>query len=544
MPPPPVGIPPPAPRSLDEFFSASVRKYPDRPALWIAGRNWSYAELDATSRRIEQSLKTAGLTGKRCNVGLVYAGSAFSYAAVIAIMRSRHVYVPLNPKLPAERLETVIADAHLRAVVIDASDGPPDSVICALRKFRSLTRIASDAPLTDAPAVASPEWRSTEPLREPAEPLDQMTDTPADRRGPPMRLAYVMYTSGSTGTPKGVAISHESACSCIETLQRITESCEEDRFTQFSALSFDVSISDLFLCWKSGGTLYVPAPSEALVPLNFAIRHGITVWSSVPSLANILLRLRLLRKNVLPRLRVSMFAGEGLPCELAQAWAEAAPQARLLNFYGPTEVTIVATYYPYEKENTPRAGIVPIGTPFPGMRCMIVADDRVVDVDDVPGELWMSGSQLACGYWNNMAATRKSFVRFPLDAPLGEIWSRTGDIVSHRRGVGFSFHGRADRQVKLHGHRVELQEVESTLRDVTGCALVAVVPVSNTSGISEKLIAYCDRLGADETTVKTRVMSRIPRHMVPERILELAEFPLSPHGKVDYLALAQTAASA
>jgi D-alanine--poly(phosphoribitol) ligase subunit 1 len=520
-------------RTLDTFFSESVQRWPDRPALYVRGKSWSYAQVDAESRRLEHGLALAGFSGLWRNIGLLYARSLSSYAAVIAIMRSGNVYVPLNPSLPEERLIKIIQDAGIALLIIDTDEGIPAGVINALQGVTCVRTLQigdrSNARLESMPH----EWRSScEPTAE--------KETPTTHDAGP--LAYIMYTSGSTGTPKGVAISHPSACSCIKSLHELAQTTQEDRFTQFSALSFDVSISDMFLCWKSGGALYVPTSSEALVPLSFVTAHGITVWSSVPSLANILLRLRLLTHNALPQLRLSMFAGEGLPLELAQAWAAAAPQSRILNLYGPTEVTIFATYHWYPTPGTAYAGILPIGRPFPTMRCLIMRDNQPVEQEDEPGELWMAGDQLATKYWNNTAATEYAFVRYPSEAGAGEVWYRTGDIVSYRHEVGYLFHGRADRQIKLHGYRVELQEIESALREEIGCAFVAVVPVRDGAGMWEKLIAYCDRIDAEEPGIKARCTRRLPRYMVPDRIVKLDDFPLGAHGKIDYLALAARSA--
>jgi acyl-CoA synthetase (AMP-forming)/AMP-acid ligase II len=272
--------------------------------------------------------------------------------------------------------------------------------------------------------------------------------------------------------------------------------------------------------------------------LSFAASHGITVWSSVPSLSNFLLKLGLLKSNVMPQLRLSLFCGEALPSELAQAWVTAAPRTRVINLYGPTECTIFATYHEYRSQEATTQAVVPIGNPLPGMQCLVVDDGRVVEEDDVPGELWLSGDQLAGSYWKNPTATRNAFVRFPPDRPEAAVWYRTGDLVSRHGDVGLSFRGRLDRQVKLRGYRVELQEIESAVREAVGCTLVAVIPVRNTGGICERIIAYCDKLSADEATIKDRCASRIPRYMVPDRIIALDTFPLSTSGKIDYLALA------
>jgi non-ribosomal peptide synthetase component F len=418
----------------------------------------------------------------------------FSYAAVIAIMRANCVYVPLNPKAPAERLLKTIDDAGIEGVIVDTTDALTGEVTDALRRSQHLHIITNDGhsfPSLDRSHASSDGTLVTSP-----------------------RLAYIIYTSGSTGEPKGVAIAHESACHCMEKLHQLFEANERDRFTQFSALSFDYSLVELFVCWKAGGALYVPAASEALVPLSFAVTHEITVWFSVPSLASFIVKLGLLKRNVLPSVRLLLFGGEALPFELAQVWAAAAPFSRILNLYGPTEVTIVSTYREYQRQSGSRSGTVPIGLPLPGLHYMIVDDGRAVEMDDVPGELWSQ-----------------------LDDTLPRVWYRTGDLVSRQSGVGVSFRGRIDRQVKLRGFRVELQEIESVLRDVIGCALVAVVPVRNAGGMCERIFAYCDRLSSDEATIKCRCLSRIPPYMVPERILELDTFPISAHGKIDYVAL-------
>jgi amino acid adenylation domain-containing protein len=522
--------------SLEAFFSASARRYSSRPALFVRGRTWSYSELDAQCTSLENALRAVGIVGAQANVGVIYARSAFTYAAPLAIMRTNSVYVPLNPKLPAERMLRIFADAAIEALIIDTSDGLTEGVIGALEQSANLRIISRDRdPDASLEAMLKTAHQhkfcyAAEAAHIPIQPQDAASL-------PATNLAYIIYTSGSTGVPKGVAITHESACSCIEKSHHLFDTCEQDRFTQFSALSFDVSILDLFLCWKSGAALYVPESTEALLPLNFTVANEITVWSSVPSLSNVMHKLRLLQGNVLPKVRLSLFCGEALPAQLARAWAEAAPRSRVFNLYGPTECTIFATRHEYDVRNASPDGTVPIGIPLPAMSCRIVDEGRVIEAEAIPGELWISGDQLAVGYWNNRAATDAAFVHLAHDAEMRR-WYRTGDLVSRDADARLTYRGRLDRQVKLLGHRIELQEVESIVRAVTGCTLVAVIPVRGTGGICEKLIAYCDELNDDEVAIRKRCLDRMPRYMVPERILELDSFPFSAHGKVDYSALA------
>jgi non-ribosomal peptide synthetase component F len=295
---------------------------------------------------------------------------------------------------------------------------------------------------------------------------------------------------------------------------------------------------EMFVCWKSGGALYAPPSTTVLVPLNFAVTHELTIWSSVPTLANFLLKLGLLKDRVLPHVRLTIFGGDALSAELAHAWAAAAPHSRILNLYGPTEVTITSTQYEFEPKSAAHSGLVPIGIPFPGLRHVIVDDGCAIETEDTLGELWLAGDQLAVGYWQNSEATRAAFVRYPSDAPAADLWYRTGDLVSWRNGAGLSFRGRLDRQVKLRGCRVELLEVESALRKLLESTLVAVVPVRDANGICQQIVAYCEKLTFDEAILRGRCLEQLPRYMVPHRIFELDPFPLTDHGKVDYLALA------
>jgi D-alanine--poly(phosphoribitol) ligase subunit 1 len=521
-------------RSLDDFFTASARRYPDRHALFVAGKYWSYQQLDDECKTIEHALR-----GRGRNIGVMYGRGAFSYAAVIAIMRSGNVYVPLNGALPAERLLTILQDASIETLIIDASAAPSEGVRLTLQSAASLQILVREQDVSEpfAALMASTSQHRIVKVGSPAAGLESGVDESELPRT--SNLAYIIYTSGSTGVPKGVAITQESACRCIEKSHRLFATDERDRFTQFSALSFDVSILDLFLCWKSGAVLYVPAHHEAMLPLKFAVAHKITVWSSVPSLANFLLKMQLLKHDALASVRLFLFCGEALPAELAAACRNAAPRSRVFNLYGPTECTIFATCHEYQSADDEYGGIVPIGLPLAGVECKVVDDGRAVEADGEPGELWLAGEQLAVEYWRNSKATQAAFVQHKFDGSAAHTWYRTGDLVSWRRSVGLLFRGRLDRQVKLRGFRVELQEIESALREVVGCAVVAVVPVRSEGGICEKIIAYCDSLSADEATLKARCSKRLAQYMVPDRILELPEFPLSASGKIDYLALAK-----
>jgi amino acid adenylation domain-containing protein len=520
-------------RSLDGFFTTSLHRHAARPAVFVGDRSWSYWELDGVCRDIQHELLREEADAG--NVGVITTRSAVTYAAVIAVMRAGCVYVPLNPRFPEERLLRIIRDAEIRTVIVDASDADAVALCRALAAREPITALSV--------GVATPENGHAETSRC-ATSVNLICGTRATavaRPPAPAGLAYIIYTSGSTGMPKGVAVTHESACNCVEKLQQLFGTDCEDSFTQFNELSFDLSVADMFLCWMSGACLYVPAASQGIVPMKFAITHGITVWSSVPSLASISARLGMLRPGILPRLRFTLFCGEALPAELAHTWAAAAPQCRVFNLYGPTETTIYATYHEFDPRRDARVGVVPIGVPLPGLSYSLAGSSQI-DGSDV-GELWLSGDQLALGYWRNALATSRAFVSVPDGQGRAQTWYRTGDLASYDPALGLIFRGRADRQVKLHGYRVELQDVEAALRRVTECSVVAVVPRVGSAGLVDGLVAFCETSQLDEHLTRQRCLEAMPSYVVPHRIVALASLPLSEHGKVDYKRLAVLASS-
>jgi non-ribosomal peptide synthetase component F len=306
-----------------------------------------------------------------------------------------------------------------------------------------------------------------------------------------------------------------------------------DRCTQFAELTFDFSIGEIFLPWAVGACVYAPSYHELILATEFVKRHQLTVWSSVPTLANHARSLGLLGANTLTSLRLSFLCGEALSDQLANCWSAAAPSSEVVNLYGPTEATVFATYYRYDPLVAAPDGVVPLGWPLPGIILKIVPDEDATA--DSPGELLLGGPQVAPGYWRDSASTMRAFVR--LDETSSAVWYRTGDLVRQDPERGLLFHGRRDRQVKVRGYRVELQEVEVALRRIMSDTPVAVVPHRLTNGQCEELIACVSGSCASADDILTACRAQLPRHMVPSRLVVFDAFPLNQNGKVDHLAL-------
>jgi D-alanine--poly(phosphoribitol) ligase subunit 1 len=514
-------------QTLQSYFHASAMKDAGRPALHIAGKYFSYRELAEGSQRVSKFLRgQLRGEGQHC-IGILCEKSFSAYAGLLGAMESGNIYVPLNPKLPLNRLEYIAKLAQIKALVVDSGSVAKAAQLPGLLG-RELPVFLPENETVPVELQKFAAFAKTYPA--------DGTSDDAGQIGNEAQIAYLLFTSGTTGTPKGVPVTHANAAACIEAVNEHFVFHNTDRFTQFSELSFDVSIADIFLCWKAGACLYVPAFTDLMMPGQFAERHKLTVWSSVPTLANNLRALGGLKPNSLASLRISYFCGEALPAALTREWQAAAAAGIIVNFYGPTEAAIFSTFYVYDKLRPPAEDIVPLGTPLTGFRCRISGEDPA-GPDTETGELLLAGPQVVAGYLNNETATRKAFIRLPGDAG-GTTWYRTGDRVS-RNGQGeFLFHGRCDRQVKIRGYRVELDEIEAVLRRVTDADLVAVIPVYAKDGRCEDIVAFHDSDLEDEEHLKRQCGAHLPVYMLPRRITRLEEFPRSANGKLDYQRLA------
>jgi amino acid adenylation domain-containing protein len=279
-------------------------------------------------------------------------------------------------------------------------------------------------------------------------------------------IAYMMFTSGSTGTPKAVGVTHRNLRAFLDTVAERYHFTSDDRFSQTFALNLDLAVFDLFVAWQCGACVCIPTKEQMLNIGRDIDSERLSVWFSTPSTAVMIKRLGQLEPEQHPALRLSLFCGEALPVEITQAWAASAPNSRIENLYGPTELTLCCTYYHWDAERTvleAESCIVPIGEPFPGMT-VLVADEALVEVaPGTVGELLMTGPQLPPGYWRDVDKTKAAFV-----VPPGKdtVYYRTGDrVLQPLPGQPLTYLGRQDNQILIRGVRVELGEIEAALRE-------------------------------------------------------------------------------
>jgi D-alanine--poly(phosphoribitol) ligase subunit 1 len=515
--------------NLGEVLLQSARRYPAQPALWVDGECYSYAHLAALACSLAVLLAKA--PGGACAV--FAERSLTAYRAAAASLLAGKTYVPLNPGFPPERTLDMLQRSGAETVVADRRSAGK------LAQWLALTHQPLHVLLPDETDL--PAWTEALPQHHfvAAGALPEagaIPDTALARAD----IAYLLFTSGSTGRPKGVMVGHDSVLDYLRSMLACYPSLGPgDRCTQFFELTFDLSLHDLFVTWAAGACLYAIPRGEVMLPIEFVRQHRLTVWFSVPSLAAGLQRFGLLTPGALPCLRLTLFCGEALPAVLARAWLAAAPNSRLDNLYGPTEATIACTATRVVSQ-TGLPAVIAIGLPLPGQEAVVVDEHGQILPDGHTGELYLGGSQLALGYWRDEAQTAARFVerRWPgFDCTR---WYRTGDLAQKDEAGELHYRGRLDRQLKIRGYRVELQEIETVLREESGCHMVAVIPLpADENGVVPGTLAFLGGSALAPARLKALCAQRLPAYMVPQRFYPLEALPLNANGKIDYAALAR-----
>ena len=508
---------------LASGFLKSVEAFPERPALVVDNETYSYRQLFDISNRIAGCID-AFANGAPGLTAVLAQRSATAYAGTLAALIAGTGYVPLNPRFPVARLRAMLSSSGSRILVVGSE--------AAFHLPELLT-----APTPDLLVIA-PHLAGLDELRS-AWPRHVFMDGTATAHGirhpaAPSRIAYLLFTSGSTGEPKGVPIAHENVRPYLDYVCERYEITEQDRFSQMFDATFDLSVHDMFVCWERGACLHTVPERSVMAPAKFIREHELTMWFSVPSVAALMSRMRLLTAGTFPSLRYSLFCGEPLPAVLAEAWQIAAPNSTVENLYGPTEATIAISHYRWQQDVSPAQstnGIVPIGWPFAGQKAQVFDADGRPTPRSQTGELWLAGSQVTDAYWENPQRTKAQFVRA---ADGSGPWYRTGDLARLDAMACLHYAGRLDQQVKVRGHRVELQEVEAVLRSVTGAAEVAAVAWPVHHGSADGIIAFVTGIGMpDVDTCLNACRLRLPEYMVPRAVHFLPEFPLNANGKID-----------
>jgi D-alanine--poly(phosphoribitol) ligase subunit 1 len=500
----------------------------DAPAVVCHGVALSYGELAARAGRLAACLGAQrSAHGQPLRVGILASRSTAACVAALGACWAGATYVPFGLKQPEERLLELLAQCRLSALITD-----DDGVKLLGERLRAacppLIIHAGDAAagndiveLASLPAAV---------LKEPA-------------RMAASDIAYIIFTSGSTGAPKGVMVGAGAFRHYLAAIDATLGMTARDRVLGVSELSFDVSAHNMFATWEAGAALHLLPAAATMNAVKFARAARLTVWNSAPSLAGMLRQVKALAPGSLPDLRITAFGGEQLPVATVAAWRQAAPASAIFNVYGPTEATVgcLAQQVGEPPPVTPGRDVIAIGSPFPGTEARIAGADGQPLPDRMPGELLIAGAQLAAAYLDAPELTAARFVFID-----GKRWYRSGDLAMRDSAGRFHFLGRIDNQVKILGHRIELDEIDAHLRHVSGADLVSAVAwplAQGMHGMAHGIVAFVGAPAVDHEQVVGALKARLPAYMLPRRVIAMPDLPLNASGKVDRHALRRLLAS-
>lgn len=484
---------------LHELFEQQAEARADQTALVCGDEGMTYVELERRANQLARFLRARGVRRGDC-VGLWLPRSLEAYVALLGILKAGAAYVPLDPEFPAERAGFILSDCQARALVTTSE------LASRVGAFRS--------------QVVALDERQREIA---AQPTDRLAR--ADTGATPEDRCYVIYTSGTTGKPKGVEIEHRSACHLVRAEGKLFQVQPRDRVYQGFSLAFDASVEEVWLAFFAGATLV--AGTKEMVRSGAALSRmltdaGVTVLSCVPTL------LAMMDEDV-PTLRLLILGGETCPPDLVKRWWR--PGRRVVNTYGPTEATVIATYVECHPDQP-----VTIGQPVPNYLACVLDEQLRPVAAGVAGELCLGGIGLARGYLGQPGLTREKFISLAGDGGPAQRLYRTGDLARWTPDDDkLEFLGRIDSQVKIRGFRVELAEIESVLLECPGVQAAAVALREDVPGVKQ-LVAYIVSqpvIPFDEKAIRAKLHTHLPAYMVPALLETLPQLRTLASGKVD-----------
>ncbi|BCL39996.1 non-ribosomal peptide synthetase/type I polyketide synthase [Nostoc sp. MS1] len=493
---------------LHTLFAEQVAERSQQAAVVAANKTLTYQELYRYSHQIGRWLRQLG-TRPNVLVAVVMQKGWEQVVAVLGVLQSGAAYLPIDPALPQERLQYLIAQSEVGLV------------------------------LTQSWLKDKIQWtENIQLLCVDREDIENIDDQPLELIQQPEDLAYVIFTSGSTGLPKGVMVDHRGAVNTICDVNKHFGVGSEDRVLALSSLSFDLSVYDIFGTLAAGGTIILPDADALKNPAHWTqllIEEKITIWNSVPALMQMLVDYASSYDLSACSLRLVLLSGDWIGVTLPDQIKSLFAGVQVISLGGATEASIWSVCYPITTVDPTQPSIL-YGKPMTNQRTHILNDNLAPCPDWVVGNLYLEGIGLAKGYWRDEKKTNAQFIVHP---QTGKRLYRTGDIGRYLPDGNIEFLGREDFQVKVQGYRIELGEIESALRQHPAIRDVFVTAVGEVHS-SKRLVAYVrteQSLIADVNELRNFLGHKLPEYMIPTAFIVLETFPLTPNGKVDRKAL-------
>lgn len=491
-------------KSVLDYLEHSEASFPDKTAVTDEKGSDTYAVLADKARRVGTCLLRRGL--QENDVVVVLLGKErTALPAFWGVTYAAGIYAPFDCHAPVNRLQLIMEVLNPVFVLTDEENQDKAEKLISQDKILLMPDMLQTAP--DCLLLEEIQRRriDTDPL-------------------------YIICTSGSTGVPKGVVISHRAVIDFTEEASEAMDFTEEEVFANQAPFYFDASVPDLYCTIRNGATLHIIPEKWFSFPirvLEYIKEHGVNAIFWVPSALIVTANLRALREVDVTCLKKIMFCGEVMPVKQYNMWKKYVPDARYVNYYGPSETTYASTYYIIDREFTNEESL-PIGRAAMNTGVLILNEDNRMCARGEIGELCIRGSGVSLGYYNAPEKTSEAFVQNPLSPFYRDIMYRTGDLVKENDRGEIEYVGRKDFQIKHLGYRIELGEIEAAAMNVKGMARACCIYHRKRRAI---ILLYEGEV--QEDSVKGELKNRVPIYMVPETVIRLDAMPMNANGKID-----------
>lgn len=495
-------------KNVLEYLEHSATQYPDKTAFADTLVSCTYQQLHKRSKAVGSAL--ASYTAPGTPVPVFMEKNVAAITSFMGVVYAGCFYILLDPHQPAARLQQILTTLEAQTLLADRTyQAELDDL-----HFTGHVIYLDDA--LDTP-INHPQLAA---IREQALDINPL---------------YGIFTSGSTGIPKGVVVSHRSVIDFMDYFTDLFHITNQDVIGNQAPFDFDVSVKDIYATLKTGATMQIIPKKLFSIPaklLDFLSEREVTTLIWAVSALCIITTLKGFQYRVPEKVNKILFSGEVMPIKHLNEWRRHLPEATFVNLYGPTEITCNCTYYKIEKEFQP-GDTLPIGVPFPNEKILLLDENnRPVTTADTLGELCVSGTALALGYYNNPEQTQKAFVQNPLNTSYLETIYRTGDLVYYNSEGLLCFASRKDFQIKHMGHRIELGEIEAALEKVTGIDRLCCLFDEK----KKRIVAFYTGSIEKKEIVK-QVGTTLPAYMIPNVFRQMDTLPITSNGKIDRKAL-------
>lgn len=492
-------------KSILDYLHNAVKNYPQKTAFIDETQQVTYEQLDAYAKAVATGIQSRG-EYHQTPIIVFLDKNVDAIISFIGIAYSGNIYVPFDVHAPLERLNLIMDVLQPSFVLTDES---------FLEKATGLNIDSEHIILLDSlksTPICQDKLVKTE---------GSILDTDP---------VYIICTSGSTGVPKGVVISHRAVMDFTEEASEVMELSEKEVFASQAPFYFDASVPDIYCTIRNAATLHILAQELYRFPvkvLEYIKEHGVNAIYWVPSALILTANLRALGEVDISCLKKVMFCGEVMPTKQLNMWKKYLPNAKYVNYYGPSEATYASTYYIIDREFS-NEETLPIGKPAINTGILVLNDQDQEVIGDELGELCIKGSGLACGYYNNPEKTKEVFVQNPLNKAFPEIIYRTGDLVRFNQYGEIEYVCRKDFQIKHMGYRIELGEIETAAMSVEKIKRVCCLYDEK----KKQIVLVYEGL-EKEDILKSVLKSKLPEYMVPGRYVQERTMPMNANGKID-----------